>query len=295
MKLHPTPFLAPPQQFRDPRTARVVIVPFPYEGGVSYGQGAADAPQAILEASQQVEFYDEVLDAEPYRVGIATSAVPDIADDAGHMLAGLTAFTEALLNQGKFVVLVGGDHSISPSYARALSRLHPVFGVIQLDAHADLRQSYQQSPDSHACAMARIREITPHTLQIGIRSMAAREARQVKEENLPLCTMHQWRQGRFDLKAALAALPEKVLITLDLDVFDWSVIASTGTPEPGGMLWDEMLQLLRDIFAAKEVIGCDVVELAYQPHDRNSPFAAAKLIYKMIGFKFASQLAELSD
>lgn len=295
MKLHPTPFLAPPEQFRDPQTARAVIVPFPYEGGVSYGRGAADAPQAILEASQQVEFYDEVLEAEPYRVGIVTTAVPDIADDAEHMLAGLTAFTEALLNQDKFVVLVGGDHSISPGYVRALSRLHPVFGVIQLDAHADLRQTYQQSPDSHACAMARIREITPHTLQIGIRSMAAREAQQVQKDNLLMCTMHQWRQGRFDLKAALATLPEKVFITLDLDVFDWSVIASTGTPEPGGMGWDEMLELLHEIFAAKEVIGCDVVELAYQPQDHNSPFAAAKLIYKMIGFKFAPLLADLSD
>lgn len=295
MKQHATPFLAPPEQFRDPGQARVVIVPIPYEGGVSYGHGAADAPQAILEASQQVEFYDEVLEAEPYRVGIATAAVPDMADSAEQMLADLSAFIQGLLDQDKFVVLVGGDHSITSGYVRALARRNPVFGVIQLDAHADLRHAYQQSPLSHACVMARIREMTPHTLQIGIRSMARQEAQRVKKENLALCTMHQWRRGGFDLQAALAALPDKVFITLDLDVFDWSVIASTGTPEPGGMLWDEGLQLLQTIFAAKEVIGCDVVELAYQPNDPNSPFAAAKLIYKMIGFKFAPLLAQLSD
>ncbi|MFZ1987008.1 MAG: agmatinase [Desulfatitalea sp.] len=289
MKAHATPFLAPPPEYCDPQSARAVVVPFGYEGGVSYGRGTADAPQAVLEASQQVEFYDSDLDAEPFRIGIATLAVPPVPDDAEQMIALLCDLIDPLLAQGRFPVVVGGDHSITSGYVRALAKHHRDFGVIQLDAHADLRPSYDGSPLSHASAMARIREITPHTLQIGIRSMDVDEARRVREEKLLFCTMHQWRQGNFDLQAALAALPEKVFITVDVDVFDWSVIASTGTPEPGGMGWYETLELLHTIFQTKEVVGCDVVELAYRPHDPNSPFAVAKLIYKLIGFKFVRQ------
>lgn len=290
MKPHATPFLGPPPAFCDLDGARAVVVPFGYEGGVSYGLGAADAPRAVLEASGQLEFYDEGLDAEPYRVGIGTLATPSIPDDPDAMVALLAELTDALLARGQFPVVVGGDHSITSGYVRSVAKHHPDFGVIQLDAHADLRDSYEGSPLSHASVMARIREYTPHTLQIGIRSMAAEEARQVRQANLAVCTMRQWRRGGFDLRAALAALPAKVFITVDVDVFDWSVIASTGTPEPGGMLWDEALDLLQAIFEAKEVVGCDVVELAFRPHDPNSPFAVAKLIYKMIGLKFARQL-----
>lgn len=291
MKSHATLFLAPPTGFSDPHSARVVVVPFGYEGGVSYGLGTADAPQAVLEASQQVEFYDDGLDAEPFRVGIATMAVPQIPDDPEAMVALLAQLTDPLLAQDKFPVVVGGDHSITTGFMRSIAKHHPDFGVIQLDAHADLRDTYEDSPLSHACVMARARDLTPHTLQIGIRSMAAEEAARVKQERLSFCTMRDWRRGGFDLRAALAALPEKVFITVDVDVFDWSVIASTGTPEPGGMLWDEALDLLQAVFESKQVVGCDVVELSYRSHDLNSPFAVAKLIYKMIGFKFASFLS----
>lgn len=293
MKANAIPFLAPPPEFSDLVQAQAVIVPFGYEGGVSYGRGAAAAPQAVLEASQQVEFYDEELDAEPFRIGIATLAEPSIPTEAESMVALLRDIIDPLLAQGRFPIVIGGDHSISSGYARALAKHHEAFGVIQLDAHADLRPSYDGSPLSHASVMARIREITPHTLQIGIRSMDVGEARLVRDEKLAFCTMRQWRQGRFDLKSALAALPEKIFITLDVDVFDLSVIASTGTPEPGGLGWFETLELLRTIFETKAVVGCDVVELAFRPHDANSPFAVAKLIYKLIGYKFARQLPAL--
>lgn len=270
----------------------MVILPFGYEGGVSYGTGTARAPQAVLEASQQVEFYDELLDLEPFRIGLATAAEPAIPEAPDQMLNLVEHLTEKLMSQGKLVVLLGGDHSISPGYARALAKKYPDLGVIQLDAHADLRDAYDGSPLSHACAMARIREITPHTLQIGIRSMAAEEAKLIKHDHLAVCTMDQWRRGNFDLGAALGNLPEKVFITLDVDVFDWSVIAGTGTPEPGGLQWYETLQLLATIFESKNVVGWDVVELALRPGDSNSPFAVAKLIYKMIGLKFYSPPCE---
>jgi agmatinase len=291
MKLNPTPFLLPPGQAPALEQAAVAILPFPYEGGVSYGLGTAQAPQAVLEASQQLEFYDEVLETEPLKIGMATLAAPIVPAQAEQMVNLLDTRVDDLLRRKKFVIVLGGDHSVTIGYIRALRRHHNVFGVIQLDAHADLRDSYNGSPLSHACVMARVLEFTRATLQIGIRSMSSPEALRIKKERLAVCTMDRWRSGCFNLDAALSALPQKVFITLDVDVFDWSVIASTGTPEPGGMLWHEMLQILQTIFTAKQVIGFDVVELSYRENDVNSAFAVAKLIYKVIGFKFAQQVA----
>jgi agmatinase len=163
--------------------------------------------------------------------------------------------------------------------------------VIQLDAHSDLRDTFEDSPNSHACVMSRIRELTGNTLQIGIRSMSVEEALRIKREGLAVCTMSAYRSGEFDISAALDALIEPVYLTVDVDVFDWSVIRSTGTPEPGGFLWDEALSLLHRIFMKKNVVGIDVVELCGDPSDRNSAFAVAKLIYKMLGFKFAAEVS----
>lgn len=286
MKPHPIPFLGLPEKETRLATAKVAVVPFGYEGGVSYGKGTAAAPEAVLRASHYLELYDEVLDAEPSRVGIATVAEPVIPGEPAAMLETLEATTGTLLDQGKFVAVIGGDHSITTGFVRALAARNDDFGVLQLDAHADLRDSYENSPLSHACVMARTREITPHTLQIGIRSMSSEEARRVKAEGLALCTMHRLRNGRFDIAAELARLPQRLFITVDVDVFDWSVIASTGTPEPGGMLWDEAMHILDTVFRTKTVIGFDVVELAQRDHDPNSPFATAKLIYKMIGMRY---------
>ena len=289
---HATPFLEPPEGFDDFESAKAVIVPFGYEGGISYGAGTVHAPEAVLAASQQVEYYDEVLDREPFRIGIATVDPPAIPmpQDSGQMMALLTDVAGELLDRGKFPIVIGGDHSISSAIVRAVTQRHAPIGVLQLDAHADLRDTYMGSPLSHACVMSRMLEMTPHTLQVGIRSMSLAEAQRVKKQSLSLCTMDRWRRGTFDFQAALSILPKQLYITLDVDVFDWSVVASTGTPEPGGMLWDEMLALLRIVFDEKDVLGCDVVELSHRQEDINSPFAVAKLIYKMIGFKFAADL-----
>jgi agmatinase len=288
LKSHPVPFLGGPESAAELDDARAVILPFGYEGGVSYGKGAVAAPQAVLEASHYLEIYDEILDTEPNQIGIFTAAAPAIAEDPEQMVGQLQALVQALLGQEKFVVVIGGDHSVTNGYLRALSRQYTQFGVIQLDAHADLRDSYEGSPLSHACTMARALELTPHCLQIGIRSMSKAEARRIREEGLALYTMQDWRNGRLDLGVALDRLPSKVFLTLDVDVFDWSVISHTGTPEPGGCYWDEAMDLLTAIFAAKEVIGADVVELSHdaQSQDTKSAFAVAKLIYRMIGLRF---------
>ncbi len=287
MKAHAIQFLGVEGQAFDLEGSRAVIVPFGYEGGVSYGHGTAGAPLSVLRASHYVELYDEVLEYEPYRVGVATVDAGAPSGAAEQMIDQIRGITAGLLKQEKFVIVIGGDHSISSGFGRAAAQRWTKLGVVQFDAHADLRDTYEGSPLSHACPMARLREITPHTLQLGIRSLSAEEAELIKRERLEVGFMHLMRAGRFDFEAALRRLPDTVFLTIDVDVFDWSVIRSTGTPEPGGLLWNEALDLLRRLFETKNVIGCDVVELAQRDDDPNSAFAVARLIYKLIGFKFA--------
>lgn len=285
-------FLGKDNTFAALDTAAAVVVPFPYEGGVSFGTGTALAPEAVIHASNYVELYDEVLRAEPYRMGIATSRPPAIPQTPEKMIQAMYETVLPFVKNDKMTVCIGGDHSISTGFYRAVKEKYGAVSVIQLDAHADLRDAYEGSGLSHACVMARIRETGAHTLQIGIRSMSYEEAQKVETEKIPLCTMHEYRRGSFDMETALSSLPDPVFLTVDVDVFDWSVIFSTGTPEPGGFLWDEGIALLHKIFTKKNVVGCDVVELSYDPGDRNSPFAAAKLIYKMLGFKLQREVTQ---
>ncbi len=268
--------------------AAVAVIPFGYEGSVSYGRGTAKGPEAIIDASGYLELYDEILAVEPYKIGICTVAPPDIPETPEAMNQMVYETTHEILGQDKFVVSIGGDHSITSGYFRALKEKYGSLSAIQIDAHADLRQSYEGSKLSHACIMSRIREMASDTLQIGIRSMSVEEAQRIRAEEIAVCTMHEFRSGGFDLAGALQRVPDPVFITFDVDVFDWSVVRSTGTPEPGGLLWDETMSLLDQIFLSKNVVGFDVVELAFDEQDRNSAFAAAKLIYKMIGFRFTN-------
>ncbi|MDZ7370922.1 MAG: agmatinase [candidate division KSB1 bacterium] len=288
MKLYTQKFLGEENEYAGWEEARYVILPVPYEGAVSYGRGAAGAPDAVLEASCYLEFYDEVLGFCPHRAGIAVAAPLAISDDHREMHERIYHRTAEILWEKKIPVVLGGDHSISSGVFRAFKEHYGTLSCIQFDAHADLRPEYQGSRFSHASVMARIREMTPHTLQIGIRSLSEEEARLIDEQRLSVIFMHNLRRGKVDLDAALAELPDPVFITFDVDAFDWSVISSTGTPEPGGLLWDETVAMLSRIFAAKNVVGFDVVELAVETHDRNSPFAVAKLIYRMIGLSIAA-------
>ena len=294
MKLNKTQFLGIENEYTNPQTAENILIPFPYEGGVSYGRGTAQAPQAVLDASAYLELYDEVLDTEPYKKGITTLAAPVIPKDPFKMIQMLFDLCTPIVNSGKFCGVIGGDHSISSAFAKALHNRYGRLSVIQLDAHADLRESYEGSPLSHASVMARIRDFTRDTLQIGMRSMSLEEAQLWKRENLKLITMENFRKNEYDLNALLNNLPDPVFLTIDVDVFDWSVIRSTGTPEPGGMYCDEMILILQTIFNKKTVVGFDVVELSYREDDINSPFAVAKLIYKIIGFKQKADITNKS-
>jgi len=285
-------FLDLDREFTEFAGSAVAILPFPYEGGVSYGKGTGQAPDAILDASAYLELYDEVQDAEFYRMGISTVKPPEISANPEKMITQVFGSTSSLLDAGKFVVVIGGDHSISSGYFKALKSKYCKLSCIQIDAHADLRDKYEGSHLSHASVMARIREMTDDTLQIGIRSMSVEEAERVKSGQIQLCTMYDYRKGVFDIDTALDNLVDPVFITFDVDAFDWSVISSTGTPEPGGFLWNEAMELLYKIFSKKNVVGFDVVELSFKRGDNNSPFAAAKLIYKMLGFKLNAYIKQ---
>ena len=284
MKLHTFQFLGLESHNTDFSDAAIAILPFGYEGGVSYGTGAAGAPNAILRASEYVELYDEELDTEPYKAGISTVEEPRIPADPELMDELIYTTVKSIVDSDKFIITIGGDHSISGGAFRAVQETYSQLSCLQIDAHSDLRQEYEGSPLSHASVMARIRDLTPYALQLGIRSQCIEEAEWIKRDNLPVYTMQTMRSPRFHLDTVLDALPDPVYITLDVDALDWSVVWSTGTPEPGGFTWDEITRLLATVFAKKTVVGLDVVELSAASHDRNSPFAVAKLIYKMIGY-----------
>jgi len=271
-------------------TAAAVLLPVPYEGGVSWGKGAALGPEAVLGASAELEVYDEALRFETCRMGIATAAPPEDLSGPEAMVASVRRSMLSLLAAGKYPVVLGGDHSVSVGAFQELAARHGRLSVIQLDAHADLRESYEGDPLSHACTMARIRERTPDTLLIGVRSLCREEAERIVREEIQLCTMEAFRSGRFDLEEVIRRLPDPVYLTLDVDVLDWSVVRATGTPEPGGFFWHEALDLLGMIFRERDVVGFDVVELSQDAPDRNSAFAVAKLIYRMLGFKLASEV-----
>jgi agmatinase len=233
-----------------------------------------------------VELYDEVLGFEPSRVGVVTRnlvGTPAGADSAQEIAR---RETRRVLAQGRFPVVIGGEHSLSHGVYRALAQHHPGIGVIQLDAHADLRDDYEGNRLSHACVMARIREHTPDVLQLGVRSLSTEEATRITEEGLAVGMMHRMRSGAFDVRAHLHALPQQVFLTLDVDALDLSLVRATGTPEPGGFTWTEINDLLELIFATKSVVGLDVMELC--GGDPPSAFTVARLVQRMIGWRFGS-------
>ncbi len=267
--------------------ASVAILPVPFGATVSYGRGAEQGPAAILEASSQVELYDEQLDIEPYRRGVWTDSMLEIgpgarAKDVVQAVAG--RFGE-LMDSGKWIVMLGGEHSITPGGVRAAASRHEGLRVLQLDAHADLRESYEGDRWSHACAMARCLEVAP-VRAVGIRSYSAEEQRRISA-GIPEYGMVHASSLKTDgwIDAALEGLAgAPVYLTIDVDYFDPAIIPSTGTPEPGGGEWWPTLALLAALFDRADVVACDVVELAPKPGLHHADFTVARLVYKLIGY-----------
>ena len=265
--------------------ARVAFIPAPFDQTTSYMPGTRFGPRAILEASRQVEFYDEELDLEPFRIGIATLAEIDVdpaKPEAG--LDRLEAVSAKLVEAGIIPFALGGEHSLTIAPVRALRERYPELSVLQLDAHLDLRAEYQGTKLSHASVMRRVRELGVPTVAVGIRSVSREEADYVHAEEAPVFLAREIRERGLPLDAILAKLENPVYVTIDLDAFDPAYVPGVGTPEPGGLTWDEGLKLLRAVCERRQVVGCDIVELCPIQGQPASDFFAAKLANKMIGY-----------
>ena len=276
--------------------ARVVILPIPYEATTTYRKGCENGPAAILDASHQVEYYDEELDRELWPVGIYTHpAIANTIDGsvAAEVMLQVTQDTVArLIADGKFVIGLGGEHSITTGLVAAYHQANPTepFTVVQIDAHGDLRHEYEGSIHNHACIMRRVVDMGLPTVQIGIRSICQEEADLIKEKNLTVFRAREMAMQPDWIERAVAAIPtKKVFFTIDLDGIDPTLIPGVGTPEPGGLNWYAFLTFLKQVFESHEVIGCDVMELAPIADSVVSEFTAAKLVYKLIGYQAIAQ------
>lgn len=278
------------EEFSDFERARVVVWPVSYEGTVSYGTGTGLGAQAVIDASRNMELYDEETDAEVYKLGIHTVAESPSVEPPERMMQSLYERAKELVESGKFVTMIGGEHSVSAPVIRAHAEKYGNLSVLQIDAHADLRDTYDGTPHSHASIMARVvRDMRIPSVQCGIRSISAEEARAL--DGLP--TRIFWAKdivGKTDWwDAAVDSLTENVYLTIDIDGLDPSLVAQTGTPEPGGLGWYETIGLIRTLARKRRVVGMDLTEYSYVEGFDASAFLCAKLIYKSLAFIFEQE------
>lgn len=286
-------FLAISTKFSHPDTAKVIILPVPFEKTSTFGKGSKKGPEAIINASHEVELYDSFLRFEPFQTcgGIATLAPLKTKGYAGEKLAKeLESEVNYWLEQGKFVVTIGGEHSSIVGAVYAYTKRYKPLTIIQLDAHSDLRSSYLNEKWNHACAMARILDRHDGKLiQIGIRSEAPEEPAIIKTLGERVTTFYAHtihKEGEKIFPKILSELSEYVYITFDCDAFDPSIIPSTGTPEPGGLSWEWVNRFFEILSLHKKIVGFDVSELSPIPYLHYPQFTIAKLIYRLIGYIF---------
>ncbi|HZI93410.1 MAG TPA: agmatinase [Patescibacteria group bacterium] len=268
-------------------TSRVVILPVPFGGTVTYGRGAEKGPEALRVASQQVELFDEETRREPYRVGIHTApAVPCARISPEQMVRRVEARVEKYLDDGKFVVTLGGEHSVSPGTTGPHARRHPNLTIVHFDAHSDLRESYHGSRNNHACAGARMREHA-RLIQIGIRAQCPEEREIIDRGEVD--TLFAFQMYGVDWAPGIIGKIEPgspVYVTIDLDYFDGSIMPATGTPEPGGGEWYPTVRFLRRLAEHARIVGFDIMELAPIRGFHASDFLAARLTYKLLSYIF---------
>lgn len=270
------------QQYREYANAKFAILPVPYDATSTWVKGADKGPEAFLDASFTLENYDVETGTEAYKHGIAT--LPFVTEDRTPELLCNQVQQEVttLLNDGKFPVTIGGNHTVSIGAIRAMAQKYNNLTVLQLDAHSDLRPSYEGSELNHACVMNRAAEVAKIT-QVGIRSQCVEELPFFEKDRLfyahQIFDNNNWQQKAID------TLTENVYVTIDLDVFDPSVLPSTGTPEPGGLTYYQVLHFLRSVFANRNVVGFDIVELCPNPIDKASDYLAARLAYQLMTYQ----------
>ena len=265
--------------------SRIIIVPVPYDETSTWMKGADKGPDAILEASVNLEFYDVETGSEAHLKGIYTID-PVVQNETPELLVeDVYNRILSLLNDNKFPVIIGGNHTVSIGSVKAFSEYFDDLTVLQLDAHTDLRQEYEGSELNHACAMARAREYAP-VVQVGIRSISKAELPYIEKDSLFCSHELYYRKGLY--AKAIDKLSENVYITIDLDVFDPSIMPSTGTPEPGGPDYFELLHFLRNVIKKRNVVGFDVVELCPSATNKSPDFIAAKIVYQLLSYRFAT-------
>jgi agmatinase len=264
--------------------SRIIIVPVPYDETSTWIKGADKGPDAILQVSVNLEFFDVETMSEAHLKGIHTVNPILEKETPKSLVDAVCDKVRSLLSENKFPVIVGGNHTVSIGAFKAFSDNFKDLSILQLDAHADLRQTYEGSEYNHACAMARAQEFAP-VVQVGIRSMSAEEVPYFDKDRMFFSHDLYYNKGLYT--KALDKLSENVYITIDLDVFDPSLIPSTGTPEPGGPAYIELMHFMRDVIKSRNVVGFDVVELCPSPANKAPDFIAAKIIYQLLSYKFA--------
>ena len=272
-------------EFTDYSKAPIVILPVPYDETSTWIKGADLGPNAILEASANMELYDIETDSEVFRLGIYTAEPVRVTTSPDEMVSEVHEVVSEFLKDGKFVVTLGGEHSVTIGPAIAYKEAYPELSVLQIDAHTDLRLEYEGSQFNHACVMARVKEMCP-IVQVGIRSMDISEKPNMDKErvffahDIAANSSDGWIDDVIDL------LTETVYITIDLDGFDPSIVPATGTPEPGGLTYYQVINLIRKVIIRKNVVGFDVVELCPIKEHKSSDFLASKLIYQILSYKY---------
>lgn len=275
-----------PNEFAKIETAKIILIPVPYDGTSTWQKGSDRGPQAFLDASENMELYDIETDSEVYKQGVYLTNPILESSSPEAMVEAVYHTTKSNIKKNKFVTLIGGEHSVSIGSIRAFSESFHDLTVVQLDAHADLRKDYEGSECNHACAMHEASK-NINLIQVGIRSMDSTELKWMNKDQTYFA--HEMQDDDYWKDAAIEQMTQNVFITIDLDVFDPSILPSTGTPEPGGLLWYETLDFLKQIFQQKNVVGFDIVELCPNESEKASDFLAAKLYYKMLTYKYESE------
>ncbi len=278
----PKSFCCPPFPYAEYDRSRVVVLPVPYDSTVTARAGARDGPEAMITNSEDMELFDVGLGFEPYLHGIFTSPAVAVTNETPEaMINRIHAIGSEYLDDGKFLATFGGEHTVAVGSFRAHRDRYPNLSVLAIDAHADLRDEYQDTRYNHACSLRRMLDDVP-VAQVGLRSAAVEEAQLIKERNLPFFSPRQFRRLP-DLSPILDRLTDYVYVTIDLDGIDSGEMAAVGTPEPGGLRWDEVSELMEALAANKRIVGFDLTELSPDLGPKACSYAAAKLAYRMIG------------
>ena len=286
----PFNFGAIPHELADYDMSKVVILPVPYDATTTYQPGTRNGPRALIEASRCLEFYDEETGRNFSDIGVCTLDEVEVLDDAEKMVNRVYEAVKVLLADNKKTVVIGGEHSISSGSVKAHKEKYPDLTVLHVDAHADMRDELAENRYNHGCVARRISEMCP-LVSVGVRSIADEEIQHIRSNSsrIKMFFAKDIHNSSIWMDEAVKSLGKNVYITIDLDAFDISIMPSVGTPQPGGMQWYQMLEFMKKIAVAKNVVGFDVTELMPIPGNHAPDVLAAKLVYKLIGYFFSKQ------